>query len=118
VSWRDFDHRCGYRSTSTPTLARCRQRRTAASPWAADTLIRNAPDNAESVRVFADYCAESAYCWDPYRGDRRRRIAVVVTTVSERVGVSPTRATRDGERSRASPVREKLRRCASPLPMG
>ena len=58
---------------------------------AADTLIRTAPDNAEAVRVFADYCAESAYWWDQYRDDRRRRIAVLVTTLSDRVGVSPTR---------------------------
>ena len=58
---------------------------------AADTLIRMAPDNAEAVRVFADYCAESAYWWDQYRDTRRRRIAVLVTTLSERVGVSPTR---------------------------
>ena len=29
-----------------------------------DTLIRTAPDNTEAVRVFADFCAESAYCWD------------------------------------------------------
>ena len=27
----------------------------------ADTVIRTAPDNAEAVRVFADYCAECAY---------------------------------------------------------
>ena len=58
---------------------------------AADSLIRTAPDNAEAVRVFADYCAESAYWWDQYRDDRRRRIAVLVTTLSDRVSVSPTR---------------------------
>ena len=57
---------------------------------AADTLIRTAPDNAEAVRVFADYRAESAYWWDHYRDSRRRRIAVLVTALSDRVGLSPT----------------------------
>jgi hypothetical protein len=58
---------------------------------AADTLIRTASDNIEAMRVFADYCAESAYWWDHYRDDRRRRIAVLVTTLSDRIGITPTR---------------------------
>lgn len=57
----------------------------------ADTLIRRASNNPEAVRVFADYCAEAAYWWDQYRDGRRRRMAVLVTTLSERVGISPTR---------------------------
>ena len=47
--------------------------------------------DAEAVCVFADYCAGSAYRWDHYRDGRRRRIGVLVRTLSDRVGVSPTR---------------------------
>lgn len=57
----------------------------------ADMLIRTAPGNVEALRVFADYCAESACWWDHYRDGRRRRIAVLVRTLSDRVGVSRTR---------------------------
>ena len=41
--------------------------------------------------MFADYRDESANCSGHYRDARRRRIAVLATTLSERVGVSPTR---------------------------
>ena len=41
--------------------------------------------------MFADSCADPACWWDHYRDGRMRRIAVLVTTLSDRVGVSPPR---------------------------
>jgi hypothetical protein len=90
VSWRDSDRRRGYRSTSTPTPARCRSWKTAARHGLADTLIRTAPDKRGSRPGVRRLHRCVRLLVGPLPPCSPTGIAVLARTLRDRVGASPT----------------------------